>query len=156
MGSIQDPLAAFYGGYERTDLVRPPLFRIRPVYVAIAIALLALAGLIAADAGALTVGTATVNVTSVEWETGGLVLATAAGFNVHSSQTFLVILTCAGVCYRFIGASANAPFHVVAFSRVDSPIQFTNVTVQAPAGSYSGGLTISLALPEPLNATSAA
>jgi hypothetical protein len=147
MGSIQDPIASFYGGYERTNLVRPPLFRIRPMYVALAIAALALVTFIVVDASVVAAGSVSIRVTSVEWETGGVALATTDGFHARPSETFTLTLTCTTVCYRFTGATANAPFQVVAFTTIDSPIQFTNVTIRAPSASYTGPLTIALELP---------
>lgn len=147
MGSTQDPFAAFYGGYERTALVRGPRYRLRPAPVAIAIAALALASVIAADAAAIASGPPMVIVTSVSWWAGGAVLATTAGFHAHTSQTFTLTLTCSSVCYRFTGATVSSPFQVVSFTTIDSPIQFTNVTVRSPSSAYSGGLTVSLGLP---------
>lgn len=149
MGYSPDPLATFYGGYERTHLVRPPWLRIRPIQIAIGVAVLALISVIVADTTLLAAGPPKVTVTAVEWEVGGAVLTATAGFQAHPSQSIVLTLSCSSLCYRFTGATVNSPFQVVSFVSIDSPIQFTNVTVRAPSSAYSGELIVSLSLPAP-------
>jgi hypothetical protein len=148
---MYDPQAAFYGGYDRTALTSRPLLRIRGIQLAIGLAVTILVLFVAADAYAFSAGPVNVRVTSVAWTANGIDLATTSGFTVHAGQSFTVSLSCASLCYRFVGATANAPFTVVAFSTELQPIQFTNVTVQAPSNAFTGALTISLALPPTLD-----
>jgi hypothetical protein len=148
---MYDPQAAFYGGYDRLRPTSPPLPRIRSVQFGIGVAVLALLVFVTADAYAISAAPVNVHVTSVAWTTEGIDLATTSGLTVHGGQTFTVSLTCASLCYRFVGATANSPFTVVGFSTELQPIQFTNVTVQAPSSAFTGALTISLALPHALD-----
>jgi hypothetical protein len=145
--TMYDPQAAFYGGYDRTNLTSVPLLRIRWIQVTLGFAVVVLLLFVAADAVAFSAAPVTVKVSSVTWATDGTQLATTSGLTVRGGQTFVVSLTCASVCFRFVGATANAPFTVVAFTTELQPIQFTNVTVRAPSSAYSGALTITLALP---------
>jgi hypothetical protein len=146
---MYDPMASFYGGYDRTNLTRRPLLRVRWVQIGIGLAVIMLVGFLAADAYAIAASPRTVDVTDVTWTTSGTTLASAAGFTIHGGATFTESLTCASVCYRFTGATVNSPFAVVAFATEIHPIQFTNVTIRAPSSGYSGPLEISLSLPAP-------
>jgi hypothetical protein len=144
---MYDPQAAFYGGYDRTHLTDRPLLRFRWIQLVLAVAVVILVLFVAADALAISAAPVNVTVTSVTWATEGVDLATTAGLTVHGGQTFTVSLTCASICYRFVGATANAPFTVTAFTTELQPIQFTNVTLRAPSSTFTGALTITLALP---------
>jgi hypothetical protein len=102
---------------------------------------------VAADAAAISAAPVSVTITSVTWTTEGVELVSTSGLTVHGGQTFTVSLTCASLCYRFVGATANLPFTVVGFTTELQPIQFTNVTVRAPSDAFTGALTVTLALP---------
>ena len=143
---MPDPLANFYGGYDPSGLPQLPRLRIRPIYAAIAVATIVLVIFVAADAAAVDNFPATVHVSSVDWFAEGTELATSAGFTVHASQTFIVTETCQLFCYNFDGATVGAPFHLVRVTIVNQPVQFTNVTIQAPSGTYNGPLTVTLEL----------
>ncbi len=139
-----DPQAAFYGGYDRTNLAQRPLFAIKRVHVALSLATAVLVLFLAADVLVISAAHSTIKITSVSWTADGTGLATTSGFTVRGGQVFAVSLTCASVCYPFVGAAANAPFSVVSFTTELQPIQFTNVTVRAPTSSYYGVLIITL------------
>jgi hypothetical protein len=143
---MRDPFAAFYGGYDRTALVRRPALHLHPIRIAFLIAVPVLAVFVVSDVALATGTTSSIRVTAVDWEVDGAVLATAAGFEARPSHVVSLTLTCTDLCYRFTGATASSPFVVTAFSTVDQPIQFTNVSVQTPSSGYTGVLTISLVL----------
>lgn len=148
---MYDPQAAFYGGYDRTNLTTRPLLRIRWIQFGLGLAVVVLVLFVAADAYAISAAPVNVTVSSVSWTTAGAELATTSGLTVHGGQTFTVSLSCASLCYRFVGATASAPFAVVGFTTELQPIQFTNVTIRAPSSEFTGALTITLALPPALD-----
>jgi hypothetical protein len=138
--------ATFYGAYDQVATTRAPRVRIPAWVFGIGVGVLVLLGFVAADVGAFEAIPAKVTVTAVNWFAGSQLLATSPGFTLHSTQTTSLSLTCNLICYRFSAAAVNAPFQVVAFSVVDQPIQFANVTVQAPSSAYSGPLNITLSV----------
>ncbi len=141
---MHDSVAAFYGGYDQTGLGRLPLLKIRWVQLAVGVAAVTLIVLVAADAYAISAPPATVEVTSVTWYVEGQLAATTNGFSVHASQSFILTESCELFCYNFKGAAVAAPFSLVSVSIVNSPIQYTNLTIRAPSSSYSGALNITL------------
>jgi hypothetical protein len=143
---MHDSVATFYGGYDQAGLVRLPLLRVRWVQVAIGVAVVALLLLVAADVSAYSSATAEVRVSAVTWYADGQLLATTAGFTAHPSQAFVLSETCELFCYNFKGAAVGAPFTLVHVSIVNEPIQYTNLTIQAPSAAYSGTLNITLEL----------
>ena len=74
-------------------------------------------------------------------------LTTSSGFSLRASTTAFFPLTCASLCLPWNGASVSEPFSLVAFSVAYRGLQYTNVTVRAPATGYAGPLTIALDLP---------
>ena len=143
---MHDSVATFYGAYDQVELRRLPRMRIPWILVGLGLAALVLVVLVAADVAAFDTGTVTVEVTSVSWYAEGGLLTTSGGFSMHASQVVRLTLTCSFICYRLDGATVNAPFQLVSFSITDQPIQYANVSVQAPASSYDGPLTITLAV----------
>lgn len=143
---MHDSVATFYGGYDQVGLVRRTPLHLPWMAVVLGVAVLTLLSLIAADVAAYEARPASVNLTAVDWYAGSEPLTTSAGFTVHASQSFLLTLTCTSVCYLFSGASVSAPFVLLAFSMTNHPIQYVNVTVQAPASGFQGILTITLAV----------
>ena len=143
---MPDPLANFYGGYDPSGLPQLPRLGIRPIHIAIIVAVIALLIFVAADASAAESLAPNVHVTSVSWWADGTELTTSAGFTVRASQTFLLSVTCQVFCYDFDGATVGLPFHLVRVAIVSQPVQFTNLTIQAPSSAYDGPLTITLEL----------
>lgn len=141
---MHDSVAAFYGGYDQVAFRRPPFLRVRWVQMAIAVSAVALLVFVAADVSVYEGATAQVRVTSVTWYANAIWLATTGGFAAHPSETFVLSETCELFCFYFKGASVNAPFTLVQVSIVNTPIQYTNLTIQAPATSYQGTLNITL------------
>jgi hypothetical protein len=142
-----DLVASFYGGYDQVGLARPVRLRIPRMAAILAIAGILLVAFIAADVSAYQNLAVTVKVTSVEWFVEGEALTTSGGFSLHGSQSTTLSLTCSTVCYRFVGATASSPFTVLGFSVSYHPIQYTNVTVQAPTSAYDGPLSVTLEVP---------
>lgn len=142
---MQDTGATFYGGYDQLYAVRRSPMRISAKVFAIAVALLLLLVFVAVDVSALETRPSVVQVTLVNWYAEGSLLTTSGGFSMHSGQTVSLSLTCSAYCYRLNGvASVSAPFTLVGLSVTYAPIQYANVTVQAPASGYDGPLTITL------------
>jgi len=139
---MHDSMASFYGGYDQTGLGRLPRFW--RIQVAIAISALALLAFVAADVSAYESAVAEVHVTSVTWYADDEWLATTGGFNAHPAQTFVLSETCEIFCFYFSSAAVNAPFTLAHVSIVNEPIQYTNLTIQAPSTSYQGVLNITL------------
>jgi len=110
----------------------------------ISVAVLVLLGFIWADVALAESQPATVRVTGVEWLASGTILASTAGFSMHSSEKVTLSLTCSTTCLRIQGASVAAPFTMVSFSVVYAPDQYTNVTVESPSTSYAGPIAIEL------------
>ncbi len=117
------------------------------VRVILAVAVGVLAVLVVADVGAFMSAEGTSHVTSVGWYAEGEFLSSSGGFAVHASSTFTLTITCDLICYNFDSASVSAPFHLVRLSVVNEPIQYTNVTIRAPASGYTGPLSITLGFP---------
>ncbi len=140
---MHDSVATFYGGYDQTG-VRLPSLRIRWIQLAIAIAVVALLTFVATDVYLIDAPPPKVQVTTVNWYAGSTLVATTAGFTVHTSQAFILSETCEIFCYNFNGASVSAPFQLVNLSIVNEPVQFTNLTIRAPGGSFDGQLSITL------------
>lgn len=143
---MHDSVATFYGAYDQVGLRRLQRTRTPWVAVVLVLAVLVLIGFVAADVAAYDAGAVTVRVTSVSWYAEGGLLTTSPGFSLHGSQAVTLTLTCNFICYQLSGASVNAPFQLVSFSVTNQPIQYANVTVQAPATSYDGPLTITLSV----------
>ena len=141
-----DLVASFYGGYDQVGLARARRYRVPRSALVIALAVVLLVVFVAADVAAYESLPVSVSVSSVSWVSEGSVLVTQPGFSMHGGERATLTLTCDSICIKFGGATANAPFSVVAFSVVYHPDQYTNVTIQAPATSYSGGLTITLSV----------
>jgi hypothetical protein len=138
--------ATFYGAYDQVEVSRLSRSSISLVVIALGVAAVVLLVFIAVDVAAVEAIPAHVDVTSVEWVAGGATLATTGGFTLAGSQTTVLTLSCQGVCYTFSAASASAPFHALALSVVYHPVEYANVTLQAPGSSYTGPLTITLTL----------
>lgn len=117
------------------------------VRVVLAVAVGLLAVFVVADVGAYMTDEGTSHVTAVSWYAEGVFLSSSGGFAVHASKTLTLTITCDFICYNFNSASVSAPFHLVSFSVVNQPIQYTNVTIRAPASGYTGPLSITLGLP---------
>jgi len=141
-----DLVASFYGGYDQVGLARTRPYRIPRTAILIAVGVIALVLFVAADVAAYESLPATVEVTSVAWQSEGTVLATQNGFSLHAGERVTLSLSCDTVCIKFGGASVNGPFTLLSFAVVYHPDQYTNVTVQAPASDYSGPLTITLSV----------
>lgn len=124
-----------------------PSITARQLWALVAVAVAVLGVLVAADVGAYESAQAISHVTAVSWYAAGEFLSSESGFSVHASTTFTLTLTCNSICYNFDGATVSAPFHVVGFSVMNQPIQYTNVTVRAPASAYTGPMSITLGLP---------
>ncbi|HTZ61336.1 MAG TPA: hypothetical protein VMC82_01655 [Thermoplasmata archaeon] len=146
---MHDAVATFYGGYDQAGLGRLPRLRIRWIQLAIGVAAVVLLALVAADAYAIASPPPTVDITSVTWYAAGSLAATSAGFTVHAGQKFALTETCELFCYNFKGASVAAPFSLVAVTIVNEPVQYTNLTIQAPTSGYSGVLNITLVVGPP-------
>ena len=147
-----DPVATFFGGYDQVGSLRRSRFDGPPLHVsrntlAIGIAAMALLAFVAADVSALENPPVVVKVTSVEWYALGFVIASSGGFNVRASQTIALSETCEGICLPVVGVSVASPFTLVRDTIVDQPVQWVNLTVRAPATSYDGNLSVTLALP---------
>jgi hypothetical protein len=139
-----DPVAVFYGGYDQVAL-RPSARRaVSKLGVAIALAALTLLVLVAADVSAYASIPPVVRVTSVDWYTDGALVATSPGFTLRASQETVFPLVCTISCLPWGGASVSSPFELVGFSVVQEAVQYTNLTVRAPASAYDGPLAISL------------
>ena len=141
---MHDSVATFYGGYDQAGLGRLPRLKISRIVLAMAVALLLLVVFVAADVAAIEAFPASVHVTEVNWFIGNQSIANISGFAAHSSQTFVLTETCELFCFNFNGATVSAPFQLVHVSIVNEPIQYTNLTIQAPASAYSGPLAIYL------------
>lgn len=124
-----------------------PSLTARQLWVVVAVAIAVLGVLVAADVGAYESAQGISHITTVNWYAAGGFLSSETGFSVHASSTFTLTLTCNSICYNFNGATVSAPFQVVGFSLVNQPIQYTNVTVRAPASAYTGPMSITLGLP---------
>jgi hypothetical protein len=144
---MRDYVASFYGGYDPVRLRRTSRLHISWTVVAIAVAVVVLVVLVAADVSAYESRPAVVTVTSVGWYGEGYLLTTGPGFTVHGSQVELFPLTCRSLCLPWNGASVSAPFQFVSFSVAYGALQYTNVTVRAPATAYDGPLSIFLEVP---------
>ncbi|HTP56010.1 MAG TPA: hypothetical protein VML53_05015 [Thermoplasmata archaeon] len=148
--ALHDYAATFYGGYDHVALRTVRAFRMPWAILAVGVAAAVLVGLVAADAAVVVSGPSVVRVTVVSWYAEGYLLNTTAGFSVRTSAVVTFALTCdpaRSFCFPFTGASVSAPFTVIAFSSVAHPIDYTNLTLRAPATRFDGPLTISLALP---------
>lgn len=141
---LHDSVATFYGGYDQVGLVRSRRLHVPLVTVAICVAAVALLVLIAADVSAYEARPVPVDVTEVNWYAEGELLGSEAGFSIHSSEVFTLSLSCAGLCYKFNGATASSPFHVVSVAIEYQPIEYVNATVLAPPSGYSGPLIMTL------------
>lgn len=141
---MHDSVAAFYGGYDQVEVRRLPRLHIRAIPLAIAVSVVALLVFVAADVSAYEAATAEVHVTSVTWYANAVWLATTGGFAAHPSEKFVLSETCQLFCFYFKGASVNAPFSLVQVSIINVPVQYTNLTIEAPATSYQGTLNITL------------
>ena len=141
---MHDSVAAFYGGYDQVGVRRLPRLRVRGIQLAIAVSVVALLVFVAADVSAYEAVTAEVHVTSVTWYANAVWLATTGGFAAHPSEKFVLSETCQLFCFYFKGASVNAPFSLVQVSIINVPVQYTNLTIEAPATSYQGTLNITL------------
>ncbi|HTT16552.1 MAG TPA: hypothetical protein VMH49_04255 [Thermoplasmata archaeon] len=142
---MHDYVASFYGGYDQEIGRRARLRHVPVKVVAVGAASLMLLGLVAADVAALESPPAVVRVTSVEWYApGGILLNTSGGFSVRPSTAVAFTLSCSSLCLPWVGANASSPFQVESFAVTYAGIQYTNLTVKAPAGSYSGPLSIFL------------
>ena len=144
---MHDTVATFYGGYDQVGVTRAHRLRIPRMVLIIGVALLVLLILVAADVSAYTSRPATVRVSVVDWYLGSELLTTSAGFTLHASDVVTVSLSCDSICYNFNRATVNSPFQLVSFALTNSPIQYTNVTVKAPASGYDGPLAITLGVP---------
>jgi len=141
---MHDSVATFYGGYDQIGLARSNPLQISRVGLVVALAAVVLLILVAADVAAFTSPPATVRVSAVNWYAEGQLLTTAPGFSAHASQSVKLSLTCNTICFRINGASVSAPFSLAAFSVVNQPVQYVNVTVTTPPTGFSGPLTITL------------
>lgn len=115
----------------------------RAIYL-IAASAVVLVLLVAADVALIETAPPAVQVATVIWYAGPASVTTTPGFTVHTSEKFVLSETCELFCYNFNGVTVSAPFHLVALSIVNQPIQYTNVTIQAPPSSYDGMLGITL------------
>lgn len=131
-------------GHLRASLRHIVEFGTRRAICVIGVAAVALALLVAADIGLVESSALTVRVATVDWYVGSASVASTSGFIVHPSQKFVLSETCELFCYNFNGVTVSTPFHLVAVSIVNQPIQYTNITIQAPTGSYDGMLGITL------------
>jgi len=143
---MYDSVATFYGGYDSVRYLRRPSVRFSRNALILAVAGVVLLGFVAADVGAFANLPVSVQVTGVSWYAEGELLTTSGGFTLHSSQSTTLVLTCDTICWAVDGASVSAPFHLVGLTVIDQPVQYVNVTVQAPSTAYHGGLTIDLAV----------
>ena len=141
---MYDSMANFYGGYERAGLIRP--VHVPWIALTIGISGLVLLGFVAADVAAVQNRPVSIEITAVDWDAYGGLLATTTGFSMHASQITTLTLLCSTVCLRFNGATVSSPFVLVTFALSYSPDQYTNVTVQAPVTGFTGPLTISLSV----------
>ena len=141
---MHDSVAAFYGGYDQVGFRRHPRSRVPWISVAIAVSAVALLVFVAADVSAYEGVTAEVHVTSVTWYADDVWLATTGGFSAHPSEQFVLSETCQIFCFYFSGASVNAPFTLAQVSIVNVPVQYVNLTIQAPSTTYQGTLNITL------------
>lgn len=141
---LHDSVATFYGGYDQVGLIRSRRLHVPLTTVAIGVASVVLLVLIAADVSAYEARPVLVLVTQIEWYAEGELLGSEAGFSVHESEIVTLSLACEGLCYRFDGAAASSPFHVVSVAIVYHPIEYVNATVQAPSSGYAGPLTMTL------------
>ncbi len=144
--AMHDNVATFYGAYDQVGLHRLPRMRIPWVLVVLVLAIFVLIGLVVADVAAYDSGKVTVQVTSVSWYALGGLLTTSGGFSLHASQTVTLTLTCNSICFRLDGASVSSPFQMVSFAVTQQPVQYANVTVQAPTVSYDGPLSVTLSV----------
>ena len=141
-----DPVAVFYGAYDQVVL-RPSARRTVPrLAFAVGVAAVALTVLVAADVSALAAIPPVVRVTGVNWYSEGVLLTSSPGFSLRASQETVFPLVCEISCLAWGGASVSAPFVLVAFSVTGTWVQYTNLTVRAPATAYDGPLTITLSV----------
>jgi len=141
---MHDSVATFYGGYDQVGLFRRAPARIPLRLVALGCAALALVSFVAADVSAYESRPALVGVTVVNWDVGNQLLTTSGGFTLHGSQSTALSLSCSSLCFLITGATVSPPFVLTGFTTTNHPIQYTNVTVQAPNSAYNGPMTITL------------
>jgi hypothetical protein len=128
----------------RVGLRTVAAFGNRRIRYLLAAAIVALVVLVAADVTLIANPAPTVQVVTVIWYAGPASLVTSNGFTIHASQKFVLSETCSLFCASFKGASVSAPFSLVGLSIVNQPIQYVNLTIQAPAAKYDGMLGITL------------
>ncbi len=141
---MHDSVATFYGGYDQVARRRIARLRISRVWIALVVAVVVLVVFVAADVAAYQAGAAVVHVTEVNWFAGGELLTTTAGFTLHPSEATTFPVVCQLFCVTWTGASVGAPFSLAGFTSATGAVQYTNVTVRAPASAYSGPLNITL------------
>ncbi len=142
-----DAAAVFYGGYDQVGRLRPTRLHLSRIALAVVVAGIVLIAFVAADVAALENPPPLVRVTSVNWVVLDSLLAASAGFTLHPTQSTELSETCNGFCFTIDSVSVSAPFTLVSDTIVNSPVQWVNLTVQAPSTSYDGNLTITLEIP---------
>jgi len=141
------PHGAFHGGYIHAPFHLHAPLRPSQIRGLLVTAIAVLVVLVVLDVATYEDGATITRVSGVGWYAEGELLASTPGFSVHASQTFTLTLTCNFICYNFNGASVSPPFQLVAFSVVNQPIQYANVTLKSPSSGFDGPLTITLGLP---------
>lgn len=141
---MRDYVASFYGGYDELGFRPHSALHVPWAALAIGVATVTLVAFVVGDVHAYESRPAVVEVTSVGWYGEGYLLTTAGGFTVHASESVIFALTCSSLCLPWVGANVSAPFQFVAFSIAYHGLQYTNVTVKAPATHFYGSVAIAL------------
>lgn len=112
--------------------------------LAIAVAAIVLVSIGAADVGVALSPAVKVTVTQVNWFVGNLSVGNQSGFTMEGGHTVSLGLVCEIFCPKFDGMTISSPFTLVSDTIAYPWNEYVNVTVGAPASTYTGPLSIVL------------
>jgi hypothetical protein len=148
---MRSAAGSFYDPYDWQPWPTPR--RVRPVYLAIVIAVLVLMALIAADVAAYEAIPAKVTVTAVDWYVGDLLVGNESGFVIAGGHSVVERLECSIFCPMFRQVSVGAPFTLVGATIANPWFEYVNATIQAPDSAYQGPMALTLSVVPPPSAS---